>query len=145
MNILITGGAGFIGLSLAKKFSRNKKNKVYIIDIIEKKNFDRELKFFLKKNKNVFYKKIDLLNINKKLKIKDFQYIIHLAAQLGVENVISNPEKVMKFNILSTLEIIKFSKIQKDLKNYVLHLLVKFTHTVKNNKLIPTEEMFLYF
>ena len=37
MNILITGGAGFIGLSLAKKFSRNKKNKAYIIDIIEKK------------------------------------------------------------------------------------------------------------
>ena len=27
MNILITGGAGFIGLSLAKKFSRNKKIK----------------------------------------------------------------------------------------------------------------------
>ena len=57
MNILITGGAGFIGLSLAKKFSRNKKNKVYIIDIIEKKNFDRELKFFLKKNKTFFIRK----------------------------------------------------------------------------------------
>ena len=142
MNILITGGAGFIGLSLAKKFSRNKKNKVYIIDIIEKKNFDRELKFFLKKNKNVFYKKIDLLNINKKLKIKDFQYIIHLAAQLGVENVISNPEKVMKFNILSTLEIIKFSKIKKRFKKLCFASTSEvYAHTVKrNNKLIPTEE-----
>ena len=59
--------------------------------------------------------------------------------QLGVENVISNPEKVMKFNILSTLEIIKFSKIQKDLK-----LCFASTSEVynisKDNKLIPTED-----
>ncbi len=142
MNILITGGAGFIGLNLAKEFARKRSNKVYIIDIIKKKNFDDELKNFLKKNNNVFYKNVNLLNLNSKLKNTNFNHVIHLAAILGVENVISNPDKVMKSNILSTLEIIKFSKKQKKLRKLSFTSTSEvYANTVNKNKnLIPTNE-----
>lgn len=142
MNILITGGAGFIGFNLAKEFAQKKNNKIYIIDIINKKNFDDELKNFLKENTNVFYKNIDLLNLNSKLKKTNFSYIIHLAAILGVANVISKPDKVMEFNILGILEIIKFSKKQKKLKKLCFTSTSEvYANTIKENKkLIPTNE-----
>jgi len=44
MKILITGAAGFIGFSLAKKFLENKKYKIYGID-----NFDNYYSVKLKK------------------------------------------------------------------------------------------------
>ena len=93
MNILITGGAGFIGLNLAKEFVRKKNNKVYIIDIIKKKNFDDELKNFLKKYNNFFYKNINLLNLNSKLKNTNFNHIIHLAANLLIGEGERQPKK----------------------------------------------------
>ena len=54
-NILITGGAGFIGFSLANYLVR-KKYKVNIIDNLSRGKFDKEFKDLLK-NKNVkFFK-----------------------------------------------------------------------------------------
>ena len=47
-NILITGGAGFIGLSLAKYLSE-KNFGVYLIDNLSRGKFDIEFKNLLKK------------------------------------------------------------------------------------------------
>ena len=47
MNYLITGGSGFIGSELAKNLAKNKKNKIYILDL-EIKN-----KVFKKKQNNL--------------------------------------------------------------------------------------------
>ena len=35
--ILVTGGAGFIGIKLVEKLLKNKENKIYIIDNLSKK------------------------------------------------------------------------------------------------------------
>ena len=63
MKILITGVAGFIGFSIAKKLLLNKKNLVFGID-----NFDNyySVKYKKKristiiKNKNFYFNKIDI-------------------------------------------------------------------------------------
>ena len=55
-NILITGGAGFIGLSLAKYLSE-KNFGVYLIDNLSRGKFDIEFKNLLKKKNVIFYKK----------------------------------------------------------------------------------------
>ena len=47
-NILITGGAGFIGLPLAKYLSE-RNNKIYIFDNLSRGKLDKDFKILLKK------------------------------------------------------------------------------------------------
>ena len=103
MKILITGIAGFIGFNLAKKLL--KKNSIVGID-----NFDnyysvqlkKERIRILKKNNNFKFFKIDINNqkkIKQFLKNKKFEFVIHLAAQVGVRYCETNPSKYIETNI----------------------------------------------
>ena len=115
MKYLITGGAGFIGTKLVEKLSKNKKNKIYIIDNLSKKTDNKNFIKILK-NKNVKLIQKDLNLIADYLKIYNFDYIFHFAAILGVKKVIDNPFITLKDNILTTINLINFSKKQKKLK-----------------------------
>ncbi len=115
MKYLITGGAGFIGLKLADKLSKNENNKIYLIDNFSKDTDKKNLLNILKK-KNIKLIQLDLNDISKHLKIYDFDYIYHFAAMLGVQKVINNPYSTLTQNILTTINLINFSKKQKKLK-----------------------------
>ncbi len=115
MKYLITGGAGFIGLKLAEELLKNKKNKVFIIDNFSKNFGSKNLKKILK-NRRVRFLKKDLNNIKDYPKIYNFDYIFHFAAILGVKKVIDNPFVTLNENILSSINIINYSKKQKRLK-----------------------------
>lgn len=121
MKILITGVAGFIGFHIAKELFKNKKFQVHGID-----NFDKyysvKLKKkriqLLKKNKKFIFNKIDITskNINSFFKKKQFDIVIHLAAQAGVRYSLINPEKYLNTNILgfsNLFESINSTKIKK--------------------------------
>ncbi len=112
-NILITGGAGFIGLSLAKYLAK-KKYKINIIDNFSRGKFDKEFKDLLK-NKNVkFYK----CNLNKKIKIKfkNISHIFHLAGSVGVNNINKNAYGSFFNNIISLKNIIDTLRNKKKIK-----------------------------
>ena len=109
MKYLITGGAGFIGIKLAEILLKNNKNRIYIIDNFSKKTEDISLLEILK-NKNVKLIQKDLNSISDYLKIYNFDYIYHFAAILGVKKVIDNPFITLKDNILTTINLIEFSK-----------------------------------
>lgn len=107
-NILITGGAGFIGFNLYLKLS--KKYCIYILDFKKKiiqKPFKKNCKFIFGNisNKNIFY---DL--INKKVK---FEYIFHLAAETSTYTSELNPTKCFKTNVMGTLNLFEYCKIIK--------------------------------
>ena len=121
MKILITGVAVFIGFHVAKELFKNKKFKVHGID-----NFDKyysvKLKKkriqLLKKNKKFIFNKIDITSkkINSFFKKKQFDIVIHLAAQAGVRYSLINPEKYLNTNILgfsNLFESINSTKIKK--------------------------------
>ena len=83
MNIFITGIAGFIGFSLINELVRNKKNYIVGVDNIDN-YYSVKLKNkrinLLKKNKNFFFRKIDLTKytILKNFLIKQkFDMIFH--------------------------------------------------------------------
>ena len=105
MKILITGVAGFIGFHLAQNLIKLREVKVFGID-----NFDQyysvKLKKkrieILKKEKNFFFEKIDITTpkLSKYLKNKNFDVIVHLAAQAGVRYSMINPEKYINTNII---------------------------------------------
>ena len=115
MKYLITGGAGFIGTKLVERIIKNKSNEIYIIDDFSKKTENTNIVKLLK-NKNIKLINKDLNQISNYLKVYNFDYIYHFAAILGVQKVIENPLRTLRDNIQTTINLINFSKKQKNLK-----------------------------
>ena len=70
----------------------------------------------LKKNKNFYFKKLDITNnkdLTKYLKLKRFDYVFHLAAQAGVRYSLINPSKYINTNILGFFNLMEIFKNQK--------------------------------
>ena len=106
--ILITGASGFIGYHLVKKIVDRKYNFLLVDDFSRGKK-DKFFKDLLKK-KNVKFLNQDL---TKPFKIKDknIKYVFHMAARLGVSNVISKPSETINDNLLILINTIKAIKI----------------------------------
>ena len=109
-NILITGGAGYIGSHTTEILIKNKK-KVFIVDDLStgfKRLINKKAKFFLTNilNKN---------KIKKIIKQNNIDSVIHLAAVLSVGESEKNPKKYKKINVEGTkklLEAIKNTKVK---------------------------------
>tara|TARA_B100001093_G_scaffold306205_1_gene292238 strand:- start:295 stop:1269 length:975 start_codon:yes stop_codon:yes gene_type:complete len=109
-NILITGGAGYIGSHTAEILINNKK-KVFIVD-----NLSTGSKKLINK-KTKFYKE-DILNtqkIKQIITVNKIDSIIHLAAVLSVGESEKNPKKYNRINVIGTknlLEAVKKSNVK---------------------------------
>ena len=111
MKLLITGGAGFIGFHLAKLFV-SKNYQVDLTDVINHADMDHEL-IALINQKNCNYIKHDLLNSNQnKIFDNNYEFIIHLAAIVGVENVLSDSYGVLHKNSLMLSKVINIAQSQ---------------------------------
>ncbi|MDA9604779.1 NAD(P)-dependent oxidoreductase [Candidatus Pelagibacter sp.] len=115
--ILITGGAGFIGFHLCKKFL-DTGYKVDLVDNFKRGIIDFELKKLLN-NKNVTLKKSDLLNFNTKDWPTDYDKIFHLAAIIGVKHVNKDPYSVLTQNIYLLDNVIRIARKQKKLSKFM--------------------------
>lgn len=117
-NILILGGLGFIGFYLAEKLSKDKKNKITLVDDNSRGQLDAEAKKLISK-KNVQFKKLNLTKNSSYKKLssnKVFNHVYLLASIVGVNNTLTNPDKVIEVNtqiILNTFQWLKVSKVKK--------------------------------
>jgi len=103
MNYLITGGAGFIGSHLAEKIVL-RGGQVTILD-----NFSTSSVKNLSQIKNMI-KIVDGSILDKKLVAKEISscdFVIHLAAALGVLNIINKPLESLKTNVQGTATILE--------------------------------------
>ncbi|WP_435116851.1 NAD-dependent epimerase/dehydratase family protein [Candidatus Pelagibacter bacterium nBUS_49] len=141
MKYLITGGAGFLGIKLVERLVKDNKNQIYIIDDLSKKSTN---KIYLKilKNKKIKLIQKDLKDINKYLKIYNFDYIYHFAAILGVRKVIDDPLNTLRENILTSINLINFCKKQKNLKKICFTSTSEvYAYSLKNKMVkFPTPE-----
>jgi UDP-glucose 4-epimerase len=105
MNILVTGGAGFIGSHLAEELLR-RGHQVFILDDLSTGNrlYIEELKIYPKLR---FVEGSILNRILVKEIMKDSEVVFHLAAVLGVKNTVENPLKVIEGNIDGTKIILE--------------------------------------
>ncbi len=141
MKALITGGAGFIGLHLARLLLK-KNFKIDLLDNFSIGLLDEELSKLLK-HPNIKLIEKDLSNVNSyKMVDNDYDFIFHFAAILGVENVINSPYEVLDRNVILTLNALNIAKRQKSLKSFTFSSTSEvYAGTLENNLLkIPTKE-----
>ncbi len=111
MNILITGGAGFIGSHLADRLLEKGENIVVIDNFdpyyhveIKKRNISHNLR---KKNYKFLEKDIaDLQSLKKIISEENIDVIVHLAAKAGVRPSVEDPHSYSRVNIEGTLNIL---------------------------------------
>jgi nucleoside-diphosphate-sugar epimerase len=102
--IVITGGGGFIGTALAERLVDN--NEVVLLDT----NFNRNVFAFsrLKGHKNIKLAEVDILNASEVAReVKDAEIVVHMAAKLGVHEVIHNASYTLDVNYIGTSNLLK--------------------------------------
>lgn len=115
-NILVVGGAGFVGSNLVKILLTNKENTVTVIDNLlssEKENLPLD-----NPKLNFIYGSISDDKIVKSL-IDEYDYIFHLATFHGNQSSIFDPLKDHENNTLTTLKLLEQIKTFKKLKKLV--------------------------
>ncbi len=118
MKALITGGAGFIGYHLAQKLLENG-YEVVLADNFSRGVRDKYLEE-LNKNSAISLVSMDILDGSTVLKLgKDFDYIFHLAAIIGVQNVLNHSYDVLKNNVTLLLNLIELGHEQNHLKRFL--------------------------
>lgn len=102
--ILITGGGGFIGTSLAERLVKN--NQLVLLDT----NFEHNAFVFsdLKNNGNVTLAKVDILDIPEVAKVaQNAQIVVHTAAMVGVQEVLHDALYTLDVNYIGTSNLLK--------------------------------------
>ena len=112
-NIIITGGAGFIGSHVVRLFV-NKYPDYHIINI-DKLTYAGNLENLkdIEARENYTFVKADICDFEKIIKIiKDFKVdgIIHLAAESHVDRSIKDPFTFAQTNIMGTLSLLQAAK-----------------------------------
>ena len=112
-NILVTGGAGFIGSHLVRLFA-NKYLEYHIInlDILTYAGNLKNLKD-IESNENYTFVKCDICDFKKVKKIfKDYEIdsVIHLAAESHVDRSIIDPFSFAQTNVMGTLTLLQVAK-----------------------------------
>lgn len=111
MNVLVTGGAGFIGSHLIEKLLKDKKiKKVILIDHFEdgsKKNI-----LHLKNNKKLKIYKRDIRDLNNiKNLFKNINVVYHLAAIADIVPSIINPLEYISNNFNGTINVLESMRL----------------------------------
>ena len=106
MNLIVTGGAGFIGSHLTKYLIK-KGHNVRVIDSLRRGNFDnlREIK------DQIDFQEIDILDYEKMRNVvKNADGIFHQAALGSVPQSFKEPEEYHRVNAIGTENVLKLAK-----------------------------------
>lgn len=113
--VLITGGAGFIGTSLALRLAP--KNEVVLYDNLTRNAFE---KTELEHIDNVSLVVGDVLDAESLSRAaRGCHHIVHMASIAGVDNVMQAPVRTMKVSILGTYNAIVAAQSSSSIERFV--------------------------
>ncbi len=111
--ILITGGAGFIGSQVVRRFvNKYPEYKIYNLDALTYAGNLENLSD-IEDNSNYEFIKADIndaLVINKLFQKHQFDNVIHLAAESHVDRSITDPLAFVKTNVIGTMNLLNAAK-----------------------------------
>ncbi len=139
--ILITGGAGFIGFHLANKLVK-RGDKVDLLDNFSRAVADPDFDALIA-NENIRVLDKDLLAAGVFDDMdRDYDYIYHFAAIIGVTHVMNRPYDVLADNVEMTDIMLDYAGDQKALKRFLFTSTSEiYAGTLKHFDLpIPTPE-----
>ena len=102
MNILITGGFGYVGSALIKELAKHEDAALYVLDV---KTPPREL---AEKAKYITQDITNFKALQEKIKDLDIDIVVHLAAQITGE-----PSQIMKINVYGTANLLEALRPKK--------------------------------
>ncbi len=112
-NILITGGAGFIGSHIADTLIND--NEVTIVDNLSTGNI-KNLKY--PNHENLNFIEADICNTDLNDVTSGIDYIFHLAAMASVPLSVENPIKCNEVNVDATVKLLK-SAVDNDVRKII--------------------------
>lgn len=140
-NFLITGGAGFIGSTIAEKLLEGRDNVVCIDNFdpyYDPKLKEENIASFLK-NPNFKLEKADILDLEGLIKIfreNSIDHVIHLAAKAGVRPSLEDPIAYQRVNGEGTLNVLEAAR-RTGCKKLCL---ASSSSVYGNNKKVPFKE-----
>lgn len=121
MNIVVTGGLGFIGSHLIEVLLQKTDANIHCFD---SETYAANLHFKQKMahDKRVFFHKVDISKSEQLASVSpyidDIDYVIHLAAESHVDNSIHRPDIFVLTNVLGTFNMLEFAR-KKDIRRFV--------------------------
>lgn len=110
MNLLITGGAGFIGSEFAIQVSSNTDFNITVLDSL---TYAGNLGNLEDCQDRIQFVTVDIRNLGdleKLFRKKQFTHIAHFAAESHVDNSISNPAIFAETNVIGTLNLLDLAR-----------------------------------
>jgi UDP-glucose 4-epimerase/UDP-glucuronate decarboxylase len=108
MNVLVLGGAGFIGLHLVRRLIRDG-HQVMVVDDFSRGRDDREVEA-LRRHDSARFVSADLTASETWSALRhDWDQIYLLAAVVGVRNVEKDPSRVIRVNTLAAMHLLDWA------------------------------------
>ncbi|WP_432734411.1 NAD-dependent epimerase/dehydratase family protein [Maridesulfovibrio sp. FT414] len=136
--ILVTGGAGAIGLNLIERMLGAGVGSVMVID-----NLSSGYKNYLPADDRITFIKADIGNIDTyRTEMHEFQpdYVFHLAAHFANQNSVDHPFKDVQANIIGTMNLLEICKKNERLKKFVY----TSSSCVYGNSAVMREDDYIY-
>ena len=107
--ILVTGGAGFIGSSMAERLARDPDNYVVIVDNLLTGSLSKVPKSIHQNVKFIKADANDIMDLSSIFHAYRFDYVFHYAAVVGVKRTLANPVMVLN-DITGINNVLNLSK-----------------------------------
>lgn len=115
--VLVTGGAGAIGVNLVNKLLDENVSKIVVVDNFSSGNIN-----FLPKSEKVEVCSIDIFRFDELRTVcKEYEsdFVFHLAAHFANQNSVDHPFSDIQTNVIGTMNLLELSRESKNLKKFV--------------------------
>ncbi|WP_319763628.1 NAD-dependent epimerase/dehydratase family protein [Maridesulfovibrio sp.] len=115
--VLVTGGAGAIGLNLIERLLKAGASSIMVLD-----DLSSGYKNYLPSDQRITFVQADIGEIKSyRTEMEEFKpdYVFHLAAHFANQNSVDHPFKDVQANIIGTMNLLEICKDNKNLKKFV--------------------------
>lgn len=113
-SILITGGAGFIGVNAASHFA-NRNWTVSVLDNLSRRGTDQNLAWLLQQHPDIHFEREDVRDaaaMQTVMRQTRPDMVLHLAGQVAVTTSYTNPREDFEINALGTFNVLEAVRLE---------------------------------